>query len=128
MINLRPGAEVGILYKGYCTLDWSKFAYQRGPFLLGEAHPRLIAHDTALRAQRWRFLQGQWMQYGEAAQRMTQLIHEMDPEGKVALGMAGMFDDGIWFPEAVTSRMFWDASGTYEQTMREVAAHTSVRM
>jgi len=128
ILDLRPGAKVGILYKGYCTLDWSKFAYQRGPFLLGEAHPRLIAHDTALREQRWRFLQGQWMQYGESAQRISQLIHELDPEGNVALGMAGMFDDGIWFPEAVSSHMFWNSDGTYERTMREVSARPCLRM
>lgn len=128
ILSMRPGAKVGILYKGYCTLDWSKFAYQRGPFLLGEAHPRLIAHDTALRAQRWRFLQGQWMMYGEAAQRMTQFIHSLDPDGNVALGMAGMFDDGIWFPEAVTTHMFWNSDGTFEQTMREISARPSVRM
>ena len=45
-----------------------------------------------------------------------------------ALGMAGMFDDGIWFPEAVTSHMFWNSDGTYERTMREVAARTCLRM
>ena len=128
VIGLRPGAKTGILYKGYCTLDWSKFVYQRGPFLLGEAHPRLIAHDTALRAQRWKFLAGQWMQYGEAAQKMTKFIHALDPEGRVALGMAGMFDDGIWFPEAVSSHMFWNSDGTYGETMREVAARSAVRM
>ncbi len=128
ILTLRPGAKTGILYKGYCTLDWSKFAYQRGPFLLGESHPRLIAHDTALREQRWRFLQGQWMQYGESAQKIAQLIHGLDPEGNVALGMAGMFDDGIWFPEAVSSHMFWNSDGTYERTMREVAARPCLRM
>ncbi|MBR5445919.1 MAG: hypothetical protein IKV57_07345 [Clostridia bacterium] len=128
IIAMRPGAKAGLLYKGYCTLDWQRFAYQTGPFLLGEAHPRLSAHDTALRYQRWKYLSGQWMQYGGAAQRMTQMIHEMDPEGNLALGMAGMFDDGIWFPEAVTSRMFWNSDSTYEQTMREVAAWPCLRM
>ena len=128
IIKLRPEGKTGILYKGYCTLDWSRFVYQRGPFVLGEAHPELIAHDTALRAKRWKFLQGQWMQYGAAAQEMTRYIHSLDPEGKVALGMAGMFDDGIWFPEAVTSHMFWNSDGTYEETMREVSARSSVRM
>ena len=126
--TMRPGAKVGLLYKGYCTLDWRRFAYQRGPFLLGEGHSRLSAIDTAMRYQRWKYLSGQWMQYGGMAQKMTQLIHEMDPEGKMALGMAGMFDDGIWFPEAVTSRMLWDSDGTYEQTMREVAAWPCLRM
>ena len=128
IMTMRPGAKVGLLYKGYCTLDWRRFAYQSGPFLLGEAHPRLTANDTALRYQRWKYLSGQWMQYGASAQKMTRLIQEMDPEGNMALGMAGMFDDGIWFPEAVTSHMFWDASGTYEETMREVTARPSVRM
>lgn len=126
--TMRPGARVGLLYKGYCTLDWTRFQYQTGPFLLGEAHPRLIAHDTSLRYQRWKYLSGQWMQYGSSAQKMTKLIHEMDPDGNLALGMAGMFDDGIWFPEAVTSHMFWDSDGTYEQTMREVAARPCLRM
>ena len=59
---------------------------------------------------------------------MTQLIHSLDPTGSVALGMAGMFDDGIWFPEAVTSHMFWNSDGTWEQTMREVSARTCLRM
>ncbi len=127
LIGLRPGAKTGILYKGYCTLDWSRFVYQRGPFLLGEAHPMLTAHDTGLRLQRWKFLSGQWMQYGDAAQRMSRLIHRLDPEGEVALGMAGMFDDGIWFPEAVTSHLFWNSDGSWEETMREVAARPSVR-
>ena len=125
---MRPDAKVELLYKGYCTLDWRRFAYQRGSFLLGEGHPGLSAIDTALRYQRWKYLSGQWMQYGGMAQKMTQLIHEMAPEGKMALGMAGMFDDGIWFPEAVSSRMLWDSDGTYEQTMREAAEWPCLRM
>ena len=68
------------------------------------------------------------MMYGEAAQKMSQFIHGLDPTGDVALGMAGMFDDGIWFPEAVTTHMFWNSDGTFAQTIREVSARPSVRM
>ena len=94
---------------------------------MGENDKSLTEHDTALRVRRWKYLQGQWMQYGGYMQRAARYIEEKYG-GKVGLGMAGMFDDGIWFPEAVTSSAIWDAQEEFEDNMRKTAAKPSVRM
>lgn len=118
-------APVGLVFKGMMVLDWTRFAYQRGPFVLGNNAPEVTAHDRRLRTGGWRVFSAEWMQYGHYAQRMLQFIAE-NALGDVNMCMAGAFDGGMYFPYAICAQMFRTADGTYGEIMNRVARREHV--
>lgn len=122
IINLRPGAPVGLVFKGFATLDWTNghFVHQRGRFILGENTPGLMENDRHLRADAWRAFSAGWARYGEYARRMIEYVHKLTG-GRCNVCMAGLFDGGIWLPEAICTDIFEnpyeDFSKILERTM-----------
>ena len=57
---------------------------------------------------------------------MAKLIYDISG-GKVNVCMAGMFDGGIWFPEAVCSEIFWDPEANFDDLARKVTARECVK-
>lgn len=119
-------APTGIVFKGFMTLDWTRFAYQSGPFILGENAKEIEGHDLSLRQGAWRKFRSDWLKNGAYALRAAEKIREIS-NGKVNLCMAGMFDGGIWFPEAVCSEIFWNQNEDYEEIVQKVAARECVK-
>lgn len=119
-------APTGIMFKGFMTLDWTKFVYQAGPFILGENASEIEEHDKKLRLGAWRKFRSDWLKYGEYAVKFARRILEMT-NGKVNLCMAGMFDGGIWFPEALCSEIFWNPEADFAKLVQTVAARECVK-
>lgn len=123
IINLR-GAEAptGLVFKGFMTIDWTLSAkealeygpLQNGPYILGENSTEVSAHDLNLRKSVWKYFYGEWTQYGKYAQRVAQLAARLTG-GNINLCMAGLFDGGIWIPEAICSELFWNPYAEFEE-------------
>jgi hypothetical protein len=127
LTTLRKEGISSFLYKGFPTQDWRTFKYQAGPYILGEAGSGIIENDTSLRLPYWKTYQAQWLKYGPYAQKATQ--HIQKTAGKdFGLGLCGVFDDGIWFPEALAARMLWDSDEDFETNMRITCANRDIRM
>lgn len=127
IVGLRPGAPVGLYFKGLMTLDWERFAYQNGPYVLGKNVPQIGEHDFRVRRSIWKMFQAQWMQYGAYAQRLIKEITELGG-GMVNLSIAGMLDGGIWLPEALYAAMFWDPDGEYGELLCKTAAKPCITL
>lgn len=119
-------APTGIMFKGFMCLDWTRFVSQSGPFILGENAKEIEDHDRTIRLGAWRKFRSDWLKYGEYATRMAKLIYDISG-GKVNVCMAGMFDGGIWFPEAVCSEIFWDPEANFDDLARKVTARECVK-
>lgn len=119
-------APTGIMFKGFMTLDWTKFVYQSGPFILGENALEVEEHDKKLRLGAWRKFRADWLRYGEYAVKFARRILEIT-NGKVNLCMAGMFDGGIWFPEALCAEIFWNPEADFDELVQTVAARECVK-
>lgn len=54
IIRLRQNGRTGIVYKGLMTLDWSHFAHQSGPYILGMNAPAMCEADRTFLTPMWR--------------------------------------------------------------------------
>ncbi len=128
IIKHRPGAPIGLVFKGFATLDWTngRFVHQRGRFILGENTSRLMENDRRLRTDAWRQFTTGWIRYGDYARRMAEHIYKLT-DGKVNLCMAGLFDGGIYIPEAICSEIFEDPFLRLEDISERVLNRRSVR-
>ena len=75
----------------------------------------------------WRIFSAEWMQYGDYARRMLAFIQE-NAVGKVNCCIAGTFDGGIYFPQAVLSQLFRKTDEDYGETMKKVARRDYVKL
>lgn len=120
LIDLRPGAPLGLAFKGLATIDWwGGFVTQRGRFLLGENVPEMTAHDRALRDDAWRTFSAQWVRYGRYALRLARHVHERTGDS-THLCMVGLLDGGRWLPEALCAEIFWSPLDEWDDLLERV--------
>ena len=129
ILNLRESGSIGMLYKGFMTLDWvgDRFVHQSGPYIMGMASHRTVEHDLRVLTPIWRRLQTEWMLNGERVLDMTRHIVEHGSKN-VTLGMAGQFAGGIWLPEALCAQILWDCSRSYPEILELVSKRRSVEI
>ena len=120
IINLRgKDAPTGLVIKGFMILYWEKFEKQRGKFILGENSTEAFEHDKRLRRDMWRGITADWLQYGEYVQRFLKLVSEVGGE-KTNICLAGSFDGGIYYPEALCTEMMWDVETDFRALASKV--------
>ena len=127
ILTLRGDAPVGLVFKGVMMLDWTIFVNQKGPFVLGNNSARITERDETMRSGAWRIFSAEWMQYGNYAERMLEFIKE-NAIGDVNCCIAGTFDGGIYFPQAVLSELFRNSGKDYGETMKKVARRDYVKL
>lgn len=127
ILTLRGDAPVGLVLKGAMTLDWCKFVSQRGTFVMGANAKEVCEHDRAVRESGWREYSADWMQYGEYAQRLLECVKE-NAVGPVNICLAGTFDGGVYFPQAVAAQMMRTFDDEYGKTMKRVARRGYVKL
>ncbi len=121
ILRLRgTDAPTGIVFKGFMKLDWERFVYQAGPYIMGENAPEICEHDRRLRSDAWRAFTADWLQNGDYARRFAERIYEIT-KGNVNLCMAATFDGGVYFPQAACAEIFWDPTRTYGEIMKAAA-------
>ena len=126
LLKLRGGKKLGFLFKGFMVLDWSRFEYQQGPFVLGENPKAVTENDGGLRRGAWRVFQAGWIQCGENARKIAEQICAATG-GKAEIGMAGCFDGGMWAAEALCAEIIADPFREYPEILRTALSKTGVR-
>lgn len=119
LLNLRGGRNVGLVFKSVMMLDWTRFEYQSGPFVMGENHPDIIAHDKRMRARSWREYTADWLRNGDRAQQMVKFIND-NKLGEVDMCLAGTFDGGIYMPQAIYAQMLRSMDDDYGDILQKV--------
>jgi hypothetical protein len=67
------------------------------------------------------------MQNGEYVKRLLECIKE-NAQGPVNICLAGTFDGGVYFPQAVASQMMRTFDEDYGKTMKRVARRGYVKL
>ena len=108
-------------------LDWQKenFAWQRGPFVMGENHAEIAAHDKFIRAKSWRMFSADWLHNGDKAAQMLGYIKQ-NKLCDVNMCLAGTFDGGIYLPVALCAEMFRSFDGAYSDVLKRVARRSCI--
>ena len=106
-------------------LDWSSFAHQTGPYLLGVSENREIEEKLPLRRDILRNQTSFWLENGEYAFRMIRLLAEASQGGAEICGLLedGLFEEKTWLPAVLFARMLWDGESDY-QTLLGKATRT----
>ena len=125
MLELRGGVGVGLVFKGVMMLDWHKFAMQRGPFVMGENHKDIAAHDRYIRANAWREFSANWLKSGDKVAQMIKFIKE-NKLGDVNMCLAGTFDGGIYLPVALCAQMYRSCDGDFTDILRKVTRRSCI--
>lgn len=118
LIDLRGDAPLGLVFKGFMVLDWTRFVYQSGPYVMGENSPEITSHDAEMRRLAWRRFSSEWAKYGDYARRLAEYATEKSG-GRINLCMAGTFDGGIHLPEALCSSFFYDPNVDFADVLAD---------
>lgn len=127
LLQLRGGQGVGLVFKGVMMLDWTRFFYQHGPYVMGENSSAVADHDRRLRCDCWKLYSSEWTRVGERAQDMLRFIAD-NKLGEVHMCIAGTFDGGIYLPFALCAQMFRTLGTDYSQTLCAVSRRGCVSM
>lgn len=121
--------KFGAVLKGLVKLDWSRFAHQAGPYLMGERDAAWIRERRRQKEKIWRIIQGDWIEhvpYAAALLRETARLTGGDAELQW-LVEDGCFEDGIFYPVAMAAALLWDAEADVTGMMGQVARIPAVR-
>lgn len=119
LLSLRGGVGVGLVFKGVMMLDWSRFAMQRGPYIMGDNAERIARHDRRIRANAWRQYAANWTESGKKAHELLCHVKETCQKD-VNICLAGTFDGGIYLPEALCAQMLRRLHEDFPHTLRRV--------
>ena len=125
IIALRGDAPLGLVIKGFMTLDWETFVSQNGPFIMGENDHTLLKKDAEMRKPIWQIFNAGWTAYGEYALRLIQEAYKMT-NGKINICMAGAFDGGIALAQALCAEMIFNPEQDFKTLLHKVTSRQGV--
>lgn len=127
IIKQRNFGQIGLVYKGMMTMDWTKFVHQSGPYVMGRGADGLIQNDVNMLKPIWKYFQAEWMKDGKYVWEFTRFVNKIGG-GNVNLCIAGALDGGIWFPEALCAELMWSSEEEYQAIIERVAKKPCVTM
>lgn len=114
-----PGRRTGLVYKSQLMQDWSRFAHQSGPYVMGRNAATVIEEDRRMDKSLWREMTSRWLTEGASAWRMTKLIHSYDNAGSLNVVVESM-DEPIRLPTALAAEMFWSTDDSWNDLLSRV--------
>lgn len=126
IIALRGDAPLGLVVKGFMTLDWEMFVHQSGPFIMGENDGFLLERDAKMRKPIWQVFNAGWTAYGEYALRLIREAYTLT-NGKINICMAGAFDGEIALAQALCAEMAFDPTACeFKELLHKVSSRQAV--
>ena len=125
LLELRGGVGVCLVFKGVMMLDWTKFVFQPGVYVMGEGAIEIAEHDRRIRRGGWRRYSADWIKSGDRAREMLKFIKD-NKLGEVNTCMAGTFDGGMYLPLALMAEMFVGCEGNYNDILKRVLERSRV--
>ncbi|WP_102410712.1 hypothetical protein [Beduinella massiliensis] len=128
IIHHRTSGEYGAVLKGMMNLDWTKFEYKTGPFMLGCADKGFRDGRTATQRRFWHFRQSDWLVNGDYCRRIVkQLADGCNGQASVTfLVEDGMFEEALWYVVVLGGEMLWNSERSIREIMTVAARRTDV--
>lgn len=121
--SLRGDEEdFGAVIKGMPTLHWPTFEHQKGPFVLGESHPRFIRNRSREKEELWRYKQTYWVNNLDCVTRVMASIAQGRAFRKCVTGLLedGMWEDRMWLAGALLAEAMWNPFEPPDELLRKV--------
>ena len=125
---LAEKRDVGIVLKCSLVQDWTRFAYQSGPYVLGCASSAVKEEDARIAEELWRPFCADWQVRGRVAYDVVRHIQSARRTRPSALNVAVNANGRVRFPLALMAEMFWSADDPYDAIVERVARRTWVGM
>lgn len=84
---------------------------------MGENAKNIQEHDKRLRKEAWRAFSADWLKNGEYARKFCEFIIK-NAKMDVNFSMAGLFDGGVYLPQAICTEIFLDCYRPYEDIIK----------
>ena len=125
LLELRGGVGVCLVFKGVMMLDWTKFVFQPGVYVMGEGAAEIARHDRRIRRGGWSEFSADWIRWGDRAQEMLRFVKD-NKLSSVETCIAGTFDGGMYLPLALMAEMFVCCDGNYSEILKRVSRRSRV--
>lgn len=128
IVKLRGEKErFGVVTKGLICLDWSRFEFQTGPYVMGCHSKEFIEERTAKRGKIWEHVSAFWLKNGNYCYDYIKLLGaEKSDSLVVGLVEDGLFEQKIWLPVALYGEMLWDCSKDFSDLLTSVSLRADV--
>jgi hypothetical protein len=123
IVSLRGDEEdFGVIIKSMPTLHWPSFEHQRGPFVLGESHPRFIRDRARAKEDLWLYKQTYWVKNLEYVMRTMRSIANGRAFRKCVMGLLedGLWEDRTWLAGALLAEAMWNPLESPDELLRKV--------
>jgi hypothetical protein len=120
--TLRP---VGLVWKCQLRQDWTCWAHQAGPFMLGEAGEWALARDRAVAKPLHRAFDSDWIRRGRIAYDHLKAIRSAGRKVK-ELNVVTEYNPPFAFSTLLQTEMFWSTKESYETFLDRALQRASV--
>jgi hypothetical protein len=128
--TLRAADEqFAAVFKGICTLDWSRFKHQEERLILGEKSRAFIKKRAEEKQRILNFRQAGWIRHPEYVQRVVKLLKDTREENTVQIVLEdGLFEYEIPLPAALYAETLWDCERDGRNILCEVMKFPCVKI
>ena len=120
--TLRP---VGLVWKCQLRQDWTCWAHQSGPFMLGEAGEWALARDRAVAKPYHRAFDSDWIKRGRIAYDHLKAIRSAGRKVK-ELNVVTEYNPPFAFSTLLQTEMFWSTKEPYETLLDRALRRASL--
>ena len=120
--TLRP---VGLVWKCQLRQDWTCWAHQSGPFMLGEAGEWALARDRAVAKSLHRAFDSDWIKRGRIAYDHLKAIRSAGRKVK-ELNVVTEYNPPFAFSTLLQTEMFWSTKEPYETLLDRALRRASL--
>ena len=120
--TLRP---VGLVWKCQLRQDWTCWAHQSGPFMLGEAGEWALARDRAVAKPLHRAFDSDWIKRGRIAYDHLKAIRSAGRKVK-ELNVVTEYNPPFAFSTLLQTEMFWSTKESYETILDRTLQRVSL--
>ena len=110
---------MGLVYKGQLMQNWTTFAHQSGPYVMGHNGKKMQMVDLEVTETSWKFYDAYWSENGKLAYDLAQVIHGEGGKS-IEMNIAAQLNGPTHWPTAYVAELFWNSSRSYEEIIRTV--------
>lgn len=125
MKALESSRPVGLVWKAQLRQDWTCWAHQSGPFMLGEAGMGIVERDRAVAKPLHRAFDADWIKRGRIAYEHLKKVRTSKKQPK-ELNVVTEYNPPFAFSTLIQTEMFWSTKESYETILDRALQRAAV--
>jgi hypothetical protein len=125
MKALESSRPVGLVWKAQLRQDWTCWAHQSGPFMLGEAGTGIVERDRAVAKPLHRAFDADWIKRGRIAYDHLKKVRTSKKQPK-ELNVVTEYNPPFAFSTLIQTEMFWSTKESYDTILDRALQRAAV--